>query len=238
METIIKIVLGIIIGAVGFWLLQTQKDGDQLSQFSTKAVVAENKLQANAVKDLQVTEKEELKQVKAELYEVKAELERYKYKSASSSVGDSEQQDGAGEELVDQDKTTINNHLQDVPEEFHQLVDPPERFKSFAELHKDFVNEEPDLSWALATEQQITTFIQNHQNSGYLLYFSIKCKATVCELMAKVRNEDTQKWNQLANDMVQQAWWDFRGNSSTGTTIENGQIYINARIFSRKTSQD
>lgn len=228
MDTTIKIVIGIIIGAVGFWILQTQKEGEQLNQHAVTEAATESRSQTKRAEAEQIIEKstasevEELNQLRTELYQARAELERYRSQPKSSLLGDPGRVSADNEDQSDQDRTEAKDHLKDIPEEFHQLVDPPERTKSFSELHKDFTSEEPDLSWALATEQQITSFMQNHQNSGYLLYFNIKCKMTMCEMMVKVRNEDTQKWNQLANDMVRQAWWDFRGDSSTGMTIENG----------------
>lgn len=85
-------------------------------------------------------------------------------------------------------------------------------------------------------EQQISNFVMNHPHSGYLLDFNVGCKATMCEMMAKTAVEHEKKWSELTNEMFKQAWWDFTGVSSSGTTLKDKQQYINVRIFQRKPS--
>jgi hypothetical protein len=153
-----------------------------------------------------------------------------KKESRGSAVPPPEPSNVGGEQL---NETPASKYLEGIPEDYHKLLDPPERRKDLPELHRDLVNEEQDLNWGLAMEQQIKSFVMNHPHSNYLLDFRVTCKTTMCEMMSKVQYEHTKKWSDLCNEMVKEGWWEFRGTSSSGTYTDDKKSYINIRHITR-----
>jgi hypothetical protein len=248
METILKVALGVVIGAVGYGLLQPKQEvlepavsgsvvekdegSDSDDFFGTDPRVDEP---AGSVEVGEAQSKK--KTVSLD------ELNKNKNIGPSTNpngvvIGGNKPSSGAGatppELTQSNSENEVSEYLRDFPEEYHQLLDPPERRKDLPELHRDLMNEEQDLSWGPAIEQQITTFVMNHPYSNYLLDFRVTCKATLCEMMSKVEYEHTKKWSDLCNDMNKEGWWEFTGTSSSGTYTKDKRYYINIRMMQRK----
>lgn len=257
MGSIVKVIVGVVIGALVFWLVQSQfgyaqtersKQSTETDNGYTEGALADHKKSEDTPFNQQVSGESlsverQLRRVEAELARVTQELNRVqnanKTSHSSEMIAKKTPLSTSAIQNSDQpnsDDGKQSDYLAGISEDYHQLLDPPKRRKDLPELHEDFVDEEEDLSWALAMEQQIRNFKENHANSGYVLDFSIQCKATMCEMFAKVNTEFTKQWDELNNDMVAQGWWEFSGTSSSGTTIADGSIYINVRLLQRKTS--
>lgn len=252
MKTAIKVVVGIlvgiIIGALGFWMLQSQLGatpiGGSKANANTKDVLDNNsvkrgvKLESKSDEAEQSADSEKLRGTEAELAQALQQLERMQ-SAQGRSPSQSGVKTGAMPNAANQSREDNDDrkdyYLDGISEDYHQLLDPPKRRKNLPELHEDFVDEEADLSWALAMEQQIRNFKENHVNAGYVQDFVIQCKATMCEMYGKMDTEFMVQWDELNNDMVAQGWWDFRGTSNSGTTINDGAAYVNVRIFQRIT---
>lgn len=256
MNSVIKIVIGIALGAVGTWFFlkpatlnttsasgkkqstqQEERGSDSTSSVldSTKGNIQQ--LGAERSESVELDSKEALKaqvqSLQAALREKETQLvmERQSKKSALSKL---EQLAGEDVELGTGEASKGNKYFDDIPEDYHKLLDPPERRKDLPELHRDLVDEEQDLNWGLAMEQQIKSFVMNHPHSNYLLDFRVTCKTTMCEMMSKMPVEHTKKWHDLCNEMVKDGWWDFGRTSSSGTYTDDKKNYINIRLMTRK----
>lgn len=255
MNSVIKIVIGIALGAVGTWFFlkpatlnttsasgnkqstqQEERGSDSTSSAldSTKGNIQQ--LDAERSESVELDSEEALEaqvqSLQAALREKETQLvmERQSKKSALSKL---EQLAGEDVELGTGEASKGNKYFDDIPEDYHKLLDPPKRRKDLPELHRDLVDEEQDLNWGLAMEQQIKSFVMNHPNSNYLHDFRVMCKTTMCELMAKVATENAESWNELCIDMAQDGWWEFTGTSSSGSNTADGKYYINVRILTR-----
>lgn len=244
METLLKIALGVVIGAVGYGLLQPKQGMLEPANSENTVKEAEEELGDFLGSGLRTDEPEEntgLDETRGNEKVISLDgLNRNKGMGPSSNPKGVIIGGNNASPVVDAEPTQSNpenevsEYLRDFPEEYYQLLDPPERRKDLPELHRDLMNEEQDLSWGSAIEQQITTFVMNHPHSNYLLDFRVICKSTMCEMMSKVEIEHTKKWSDLCNDMNKEGWWEFRGTSSSGTYTKDKRYYVNIRILQRK----
>lgn len=248
METLLKIVLGVVIGAVGYGLLQSKQEILEPTVVES-AVDKEKGSDSGDFLDAGPRVDEPVGSVASGESRGKKkvvsldELNKDKNIGPSANpngivIGGNQPSSGAGavpsELAPSNSENEVSEYLRDFPEEYHQLLDPPERRKDLPELHRDLMNEEQDLSWGPAIEQQITTYVMNHPYSNYLLDFRVTCKATLCEMMSKVDIEHTKKWNELTIEMAKEGWWEFTGTSSSGTYTKDKRYYVNIRILQRK----
>lgn len=256
MNNAIKIVIGIALGAVGTWFLlqpvtlSTTNDAgakestqnEELGSDSASSALDSTKkniqqLDAELSETVELDSKEALKvkvqslQAALREKEMQLKMERQSKKSALSKL---EHLAGDDVELDTSENTRANKYFEDIPEDYHDLLDPPERRKDLPELHRDLVDEEQDLNWGLGMEQQIKSFVMNHPHSNYLLDFRVTCKTTMCEMMSKIPYEHTKKWSELCNDMRKEGWWQFSGTSSSGIYTDDKKNYVNIRLMTRK----
>ena len=241
METLLKIVLGVAIGAVGFWALQPKPDAiNKNLELEAKSTAQQEviKSQQQTIKAVEVEPPTSSKKVD---YQV---LEKDKHLAPSESpkglVLDKRhkgQSTNPPKPMETKNQFPENNsehqYLEGIPEEYHALLAPPKPRKDLPELHRELVDEEQDLNWGLAMEQQIKSFVMNHPHSNYLLDFRVICKTTMCEIMSKVAVEHTKKWNDLCNEMIKEGWWEFSGTSSSSTYTDDKKNYINIRHITR-----
>ena len=248
METILKVALGVVVGAVGYGLVQPKQEvlepgvsgsvvekdeGSDSDDFFS----ADPRVDEPAGGDKEDETRGKKKAVSLDELNINKNIGP----SANPNgvvIGGDQPSSGVGATPADfsqaNSENEVSEYLRDFPEEYHQLLDPPERRKDLPELHRDLMNEEQDLSWGPAIEQQITTFVMNHPYSNYLLDFRVTCKTTMCEMMSKVDIEHTKKWNELAIEMAKEGWWEFTGTSSSGTYTKDKRYYVNIRVMQRK----
>ncbi|GAA0209843.1 hypothetical protein GCM10009123_16570 [Kangiella japonica] len=248
METLLKVGVGIFIGAVGYGLLQPKQE---VLEPAVSGSVVEKEEGNDLGEFLGVGPRVDEPASSVEIGETRGkkkavsldELNKNKNIGPSANpngvvIGGNQPSSGAGATPQDftqpNSENEVSEYLRDFPEEYHQLLDPPERRKDLPELHRDLMNEEQDLSWGPAIEQQITTFVMNHPYSNYLLDFRVTCKATLCEMMSKMDIEHTKKWDELAIEMAKEGWWEFTGTNSSGTYTKDKRYYVNVRILQRK----
>lgn len=158
MDTLIKIIVGVVIGALGFWGLQSAT-GTNDEKTREHLLSQEEKLQPNPIKHsidiskdsnskaLSSEEKGELELTQAELARTEQQLaqlqEQLKRVATSKDIKGSD----ISSAFATSEDESKNSYLSDIPEDYHQLLDPPERRKGLPELHKDFVNEGQDMNW-------------------------------------------------------------------------------------------
>lgn len=249
MGSVVKVVIGSIIGALvgvlGTWLVLNKAAPSETTDKVTQAeeldkpkagIVSEDIRDMNMESDTGVGVVESgapaIQKLQADLQRVEQQLkvERQAKQAALSKLN----KVANGGVLPSNENSQQNEYLEDIPEDYHQLLDPPERRKDLPELHRDLVEEEQDLNWGLGMEQQIKSFVMNHPHSNYLLDFRVTCKTTMCEMMSKIPVEHTKKWNDLCNDMRKEGWWEFSGTSSSGTYTEDKKNYVNIRLMTRE----
>ncbi|GEM_PF-3032808 len=247
MGSVVKIVIGSIIGALvgvlGTWLVLNKEAPSETTEKATQAEELDKPKAGIVSKDMDIERAagvgvEEkgapaIQKLQADLLRVEQQLkvERQAKQAALSKLN---KVANGGVLPSNENSQQSNEYLEDIPEDYHQLLDPPERRKDLPELHRDLVEEEQDLNWGLGMGQQIKSFVMNHPHSNYLLDFRVTCKTTMCEMMSKIPVEHTKKWSDLCNDMRKEGWWEFSGTSSSGTYTEDKKNYVNIRLMTRE----
>ncbi|MHC9512165.1 hypothetical protein [Kangiella sp. M94] len=244
MSSIIKVVIGIIVGVTGFWALDRYvEEGDNKAQQDTKieqevSLSGKNESRTPNNKLSNAKEKDEAGEVESltnELESLKREMEIKNQELMASKLeskrlnailkGDGTSLDGlTAEQTPSNDRSSsVQNKFEGIPESHHSLLSRPESMpKETYELHDDFVNEPEDISWATLKEQQINHFLMNHKDSSQFIVHVVECRSTMCEIVGTQFLSDKDLWSDITQQMRKQAWWDFRGSHTTGTPDGNG----------------
>ncbi|MBD3668207.1 MAG: hypothetical protein HUJ16_09620 [Kangiella sp.] len=249
MNSLIKIIIGILIGVLGFWVVN--KSGLTQQQIEVQAVeqvpeqevdnesitAAKNKdgkLQPEADSVEQVTQEDvialqqQLFLKEQQLAAVATENKRLQQilntgKSAPMESGDNSEKTPAAD--VDR--------LAGIPESHHSLLSRPASMpKSTFELHDELVSEEEDVSWATMKEQQINHYLQTHKQSANYVVHKVDCRQTLCEIVGTEYPSGQQVWVDVSGQMRTQAWWEFTG-THTSSSIDDVGNYIFVTLLRR-----
>ncbi|RDX37835.1 hypothetical protein DZA50_01420 [Kangiella sp. HD9-110m-PIT-SAG07] len=241
MNTLIKVVIGTVIGAMigvlGTWLLlsgasvkepetelTSEKVNNSLPAEKARNAIVEDTGKANVSISseglegrVEVLERElQLKKQQLEAAETNKNKAIEKLNSYSTNSKE------RGRPWSNEEKPKEEAYLEDVPETHQGLINPP-KVKTTYDRHKDFVDETEDIGWSLEKEQQITSFIQGHPRGAEINLQLVKCKRTTCEVYGSSYSQDGKALSIIGNDMRSQPWWDFAGSSISSNSDGDGQ---------------
>lgn len=244
MDTIIKIVFGVIIGVVGYWMVERYVlNNDHVAeqtQFNQEVARPEGKIAhgdkseksnkrdspEHVIIDSLTVEMDSLKQQmeikNQELVATKAENKRL------NSI-----LDGAGKGITGMkdkysqiDKTPSNqDKFNGIPETHHSLLSRPESTpKATYELHDELISEAEDISWATMKEQQINHFLMTYKDSAQYIVHHVDCRSSLCEIIGTEHPSERDIWSEVTGQMRNQAWWEFIGSHTTSSTDASGNL--------------
>ncbi len=245
MGSIIKVVIGVVIGVVGFWVLERyvmddgQKAG-QYSEFNQQATlakedeavdknksVADSQDESEAVKIESLTS--ELESLKRQVEVKNQELQASKLESKRLNAilkGDGTSVDGlTADQNNSKNSRSDQNKFEGIPESHHQLLTRPASMpKATHELHDDLVNEQEDISWATMKEQQINHFLMTYKDNGQYIIHKVECRSTLCEIIGTEHPSERDVWAEVTGQMRNQAWWEFTGTHTTSSSDSSGNL--------------
>ncbi|WP_223670206.1 hypothetical protein [Kangiella shandongensis] len=240
MDTIIKIIAGIIIGSCATWfLLESQLTPQEVQKKHTGSPQVISNATDYLRQDSKGIREQELEakvvELTEELQESRQELAKAeKTKKAVINRLQRQQEANVSQQQGEPEAGKKNEkYLAEAPESHRRLIEPPKgQMKTSFDFHKDFVDEEMDISWALEKEQQITSYIQHHKRGSEVSLKRVKCKKTICEIYGETYSQKGEAWSQITEGMRGQPWWDFLGSSSStsGSAVNSGQ-YLFASIL-------
>lgn len=83
----------------------------------------------------------------------------------------------------------------------------------------DFHQQEDDLDWGFDMQTKISDFIITHYSANGVRLSAITCKEISCELL--IEESENNAWEQIFDEMKEQAWWRFRSTNSSSRSSEN-----------------
>ncbi len=244
METIIKIVLGVIIGVVGYWMIEQYvltKDfvEEQTLEPSQEAMPSEAESHSDKSKNTEKRKSPEQVKIDALTVELDSLNQQMGIKNQELVATKAENKrlnsilDGAGQSVAGMkdkysqiEKTPSNqDKFNGIPETHHSLLSRPESTpKATYELHDELVSEEEDISWATMKEQQINHFLMTHKDSAQFIIHTVDCRSSLCEIIGTEHPSERDVWAEVNVQMRNQAWWEFRGSHTTSSTDPNGNL--------------
>ncbi|ACV25691.1 hypothetical protein [Kangiella koreensis] len=246
MGTIIKVVIGIIIGAVGFWTLDQYVIEGALVTKQTGNIKQEVPMSGNDLSHAQdnkvsnAQEKDEageLESLTNEIESLKQEMEIKNQELLSSKLeskrlnaiikGDDASLDDLklNQNSANDKSSSGLNKFEGIPESHHSLLSRPESTpKATYELHNDLTSEEEDISWATMKEQQINHFLMSYKDSAQYIIHRVDCRSTLCEIIGTEHPSERDIWSEVTGQMRNQAWWEFIGSHTTSSTDSNGNL--------------
>lgn len=247
MGTIIKLVIGIVIGVLGAWLvfaMDSEAESTKGNEGRSLGVQQTQLNQVNARPKESYTASSNTEESNVHVAELERELQQIR-QELETAVATKEAAIKKLESVQSNDNPPVNRnektqsdfewYSEKIPESHRNVLTPNKSLpKTAFELHKDFVDEGEDIGWALEKEQQIQSYIQNHEKGSGVTIQLVDCKATLCEIYGTTYNEQGKNWDQIVSGMRSQPWWSgFIGSSSSGSSGDDGQ-YLFATILRRK----
>ncbi|MCW8857724.1 MAG: hypothetical protein OQJ95_10200 [Kangiella sp.] len=245
MGTMIKVVIGVIIGFVGYWaldryVLNNDLVAEQSLEINQEVMQSEVEV-SHSDKSKKTEKRESPEQVKIEtltieLDSLKQQMEiknqellaiRTENKRLNGILGGSVESVSGMKDNYSQTDKTLSNHnkFEGIPESHHTLLSRPESTpKATYELHDELVGEKEDISWATEKEQQINHFLMNYKDSAQYIIHTVDCRSSLCEIIGTEHPSERDIWSEVTGQMRNQAWWEFRGTHTTSSTDSNGNL--------------
>lgn len=245
MDTIIKVVFGVIIGVVGYWMverymLNTDLFAEQTLELSQEATPSEDKVghsERRKKYDAQKRPEEpKIERLTVEIESLKQQMEiknqelvatKTENKRLNSILGGSRDSVvGVKDKYSQIDKVASDqDKFNGIPESHHSLLSRPESTpKATYELHDELVSEEEDISWATMKEQQINHYLMTYKDSAQYIIHTVDCRSSLCEIIGTENPSERDVWAEVAGQMRNQAWWEFRGSHTTSSTDSSGNL--------------
>lgn len=246
MNTMIKIIIGMIIGVAGFWAFDRYVgEGDNKAKQDTEieqevslseknvTLTPSNKTSNGQEKDAAESVENltnEIESLKRQIEIKNQELMASKLESKRLNAilkGDGTNLDGltADHNSTNDKSSSDQNKFEGIPESHHSLLSRPQSMaKATYELHDDLVNEQEDISWATMKEQQINHFLMTHKDSSQYIIHRVECRSSLCEIIGTEHPSERDVWSEVTGQMRNQAWWEFIGSHTTSSTDSSGNL--------------
>lgn len=251
MNSLIKVIIGVAIGVVGYWLVNNYSSSGHDAE---KPLVVEKKVEkqvevinADDLINSSRTEKGRRAELESEVESLRQEIELKEQELTAVSV----ENQRLKQVLNNQSTKPINNgsepaqtkseqspdRLEGVPESHHSLLSRPASMpKSTYELHDELVGEEEDVSWATMKEQQINHYLSTHKDSSKYVVHRVECRSTLCEIIGTKYPSEEDVWAEVSGQMRNQAWWEFTG-THTSSSIDDVGNHIFVTLLRRKKTE-
>lgn len=250
MNSLIKVIIGIAIGVIGFWLIdkyiapgpgvekqlvvkkevEKQKeaiktDDNTSSNRSGNVSLVAIESEIDSLRQQIELKEQELTAVSVENQRLKNVLNNQGAKTNNYSIDHTRNKSIAEADI-----------LEGVPESHHELLSRPASMpKNTFDLHDELVGEEEDLSWATMKEQQINHYLNTHKDNARYLIHRVECRSTLCEIIGTIYPTEVDIWGEVSDQMRNQAWWEFTG-THTSSSIDDVGNKIFVTILRRNTT--
>lgn len=247
MNSLIKVIIGVAIGVIGFWLVDKYSDSNHTAE---KPFVIEKEIEKKPEAidggdhtNSSASEKGSRTELESEVESLRQEIELKEQELTAVSV----ENQRLKQVLNNQSTKPINNstepaqtkleqspdRLEGVPESHHSLLSRPASMpKSTYELHDELVDEEEDVSWATMKEQQINHYLSTHKDSSKYVVHRVECRSTLCEIIGTKYPSKEDVWAEVSGQMRNQAWWEFTG-THTSSSIDDVGNHIFVTLLRR-----
>ncbi len=251
MNSLIKVMIGVAIGVVGYWLVNNYSSSGHDAE---KPLVVEEEVekQVEAIDggdhaNSSRTEKGSRTELESEVESLRQQIELKELELTAFSVENqrlkqvlNNQNPTPGNNSTEQAKAkaeTASDRLEGVPESHHSLLSRPASMpKSTYELHDELVDEEEDVSWATMKEQQINHYLNTHKDSSKYMVHRVECRSTLCEIIGTKYPSEEDVWAEVSGQMRNQAWWEFTG-THTSSSIDDVGNHIFVTLLRRKKTE-
>lgn len=247
MNSLIKVMIGIAIGVVGFWLVDKYSASNHIAE---KPLMIEKEIEKKSETidggdhaNSSASEKGSRTELESEVESLRQEIELKEQELTAVSVenqrlkqvlnSQGETQIKNSSEPVQKKSEQGSDRLEGIPESHHSLLSRPASMpKSTYELHDELVGEEEDVSWATMKEQQINHYLSTHKDSSKYVVHRVECRSTLCEIIGTKYPSEEDIWAEVSGQMRNQAWWEFTG-THTSSSIDDVGNHIFVTLLRR-----